>query len=149
MTSVSSVVAAALNMGNVSEGKKSHILQKMEIHGMFLDRKRHIALCKRYHKGAQALSALSVIWPWYLVSTLLLCSESFTAFVMEDSDIIKALFHHKQPPLPAHPSLFNGGEGTSWQRLDLKNAEPAAWECVTVKGSYLLWLLCMSLLQRV
>lgn len=37
---------------------------------------------------------------------------------MEDSDIIKALFHHKEPPFPAHLSQFNGSEDTSWQRID-------------------------------
>lgn len=66
----------------------------------------------RRDKGAQASSVLSIVWPWHLVSTLLLCSESFTAFIMEDNDIIKALFRHKLPPVPAHLSLVNGAEET-------------------------------------
>lgn len=67
----------------------------------------------RCDKGARALSALSIAWPWHPVSTLLLHCESFTAFIIEDNDIIKALFHHKQPPVPAHLSLFNCTKETS------------------------------------
>ena len=66
----------------------------------------------RCDKSAEASSVLSIVWPWRLVSTLLLCSESFTAFIMQDNDIIKALFHHKQRLVPAHLSLVNGTEVT-------------------------------------
>lgn len=66
----------------------------------------------RCDKGLQALIGLSIVWPWYLVSTLLLGSERFTAFIMEDNGIIKALFHHKQPQVPAHLSLLNCTEET-------------------------------------
>lgn len=53
------------------------------------------------------MSVLSIVRPWHLVSVLLLLSESFTAYLMEDNGMIKALCHYKQAPGPAHLFLFN------------------------------------------
>lgn len=40
-------------------------------------------------------------------TVLLFLSESFTAYLMEDNGMIKALCHYKQAPGPAHLFLFN------------------------------------------
>lgn len=53
------------------------------------------------------MSVLSIVQPWHLVSVLLFLSESFTAYLMEDNGMIKALCHYKQAPGPAHLFLFN------------------------------------------
>lgn len=53
------------------------------------------------------MSVLSIVRPWHLVSVLLLLSESFTAYLMEDNGMIKALCHYKQAPGPDHLFLFN------------------------------------------